>query len=183
MCLTRKAGKNLTWKSVPTPCPSQDELCVLHIGDFHKRGGLWAAVTCWASLCQRLFSKAPRNKWVLVAALLVWISNNSSWQCLVGKEPRKITQEEFHADQPAVWLFQLPFSRKGNTHSEGEVRLKLGKTYLDVRELQVVRKGIPVTGTLSKTSSSQARITSESFWPFKHFNFSFYWSSTQMWVF
>lgn len=103
-CLTRKAGKNLTWGSVPTHCPSQDELCVLHTGDVHKRGvhGSEAAVTCWASLYQRLFSKAPRNKWVLVAALIVWISNNSSWQRPVGKEPRKITQEEFHADQPAV---------------------------------------------------------------------------------
>ena len=37
-----KLVKNLTWGLVPTPCPSQDELCVLHTGDFHKRGGLWA---------------------------------------------------------------------------------------------------------------------------------------------
>lgn len=29
---------------------------------------------------------------------------------------------------------QLPFSRKGNTRSEGEVRLKVVKTYLDVRD-------------------------------------------------
>ena len=35
-----KLVKNLTWGLVPTPCPSQDELCVLHTGDFHKRGGL-----------------------------------------------------------------------------------------------------------------------------------------------
>ena len=79
MCLTRKAGKNLTWGSVPTHCPSQDELCVLHTGDFHKRGvhSSEAAMTCWASLYQRLFSKALRNKWVLVAALVVWISNTA----------------------------------------------------------------------------------------------------------
>lgn len=32
----------------------------------------------------------------------VWLPCTSSWWCLVGKETREITQEEFHTDQPAA---------------------------------------------------------------------------------
>lgn len=60
--ITRKAGKNLTWESPPVP--NLRMRCVPHTGDSSTNEvsiavTSEAAVSCWASLCQRQFSKAP----------------------------------------------------------------------------------------------------------------------------
>ena len=76
---------------------------MLHTGDFHKRGvhSSEAAMTCWASLYEAVLQSSEKQ--VGAGGSISSVDfKHSSWQGLVGKEPRKVTQEEFHADQPAV---------------------------------------------------------------------------------